>query len=29
VTATALGPWPGEDPVEATRIVRGEFGSPH
>jgi hypothetical protein len=29
VTATALGPWPGEDPVEATRIVRGEFGTPH
>lgn len=29
VTATALGPWPGEDPVEATRIVRGELGSPH
>jgi hypothetical protein len=29
VTATAWGPWPGEDPVEATRIVRGELGSPH
>ncbi len=29
VTATALGPWPGEDPVEALRIVRGELGSPH
>ncbi|XAS66214.1 hypothetical protein V3C33_11950 [Micrococcaceae bacterium Sec5.7] len=29
VTATALGPWPGEDPVEATRIIRGEFGGPH
>lgn len=29
VTATALGPWPGEDPVEATKIVRGEFGTPH
>jgi hypothetical protein len=29
VTATALGPWPGEDPVEAARIVRGELGSPH
>lgn len=29
VTATALGPWPGEDPLEATRIVRGELGSPH
>lgn len=29
VTATALGPWPGEDPVEAARIIRGELGSPH
>ncbi len=29
VTATALGPWPGEDPVESIRIVRGELGSPH
>ncbi|MEZ2389016.1 hypothetical protein AB6813_05600 [bacterium RCC_150] len=29
VTATALGPWPGTDPVEATRIIRGELGSPH
>ena len=29
VTATALGPWPGEDPLEAARIVRGELGSPH
>jgi hypothetical protein len=29
VTATALGPWPGEDPVEAARMVRGELGSPH
>lgn len=28
-TATALGPWPGLDPVEATRIIRGELGSPH
>ncbi|MFC9332463.1 hypothetical protein [Arthrobacter sp. NPDC057009] len=28
-TATALGPWPGQDPVEATRIIRGELGSPH
>ncbi len=28
-TATALGPWPGEDPVEALRIIRGELGSPH
>ncbi|BAS09856.1 hypothetical protein AHiyo4_32780 [Arthrobacter sp. Hiyo4] len=24
-----LGPWPGEDPVEAARIIRGELGSPH
>ncbi|MCU1517729.1 MAG: hypothetical protein JWQ75_2450 [Pseudarthrobacter sp.] len=29
VTATALGPWPGEDPAEAARIIRGELGSPH
>jgi hypothetical protein len=29
VTATAPGPWPGEDPVEAARIIRGELGSPH
>jgi len=29
VTATALGPWPGEDPLEATRTIRGELGSPH
>jgi Cobalamin-independent synthase, Catalytic domain len=29
VTATALGPWPGDDPLEATRIVRGELGRPH
>ena len=29
VTATGLGPWPGEDPLEATRIIRGELGSPH
>lgn len=29
VTATALGPWPGVDPLEASRIVRGELGSPH
>jgi hypothetical protein len=29
VTATASGPWPGEDPVEAARIIRGELGSPH
>lgn len=29
VTATAAGPWPGTDPVEAARIIRGELGSPH
>jgi len=29
VTATALGPWPGADPLEAARIIRGELGSPH
>lgn len=29
VTATGLGPWPGDDPLEATRIIRGELGSPH
>ncbi|MFJ7750550.1 hypothetical protein ACIQXM_11415 [Arthrobacter sp. NPDC097144] len=29
VTATALGQWPGTDPVEATRIIRGELGEPH
>ncbi len=29
MTATALGPWPGQDPVEATRIIRGELGTPH
>jgi hypothetical protein len=29
VTATALGPWPGNDPLEANRIIRGELGSPH
>lgn len=29
VTATALGPWPGTDPAEAARIIRGELGSPH
>lgn len=28
-TATALGPWPGEDPLEAARIIRGELGRPH
>ncbi|MCB5283184.1 hypothetical protein QK292_08080 [Arthrobacter sp. AL08] len=29
VTATALGAWPGEDPVESARIIRGELGGPH
>lgn len=29
VTATALGDWPGTDPVEATKAIRGELGSPH
>ncbi|WP_457967787.1 hypothetical protein M1E17_15805 [Arthrobacter sp. D1-29] len=29
VTATGLGSWPGEDPLEAARIIRGELGSPH
>ncbi|OOP60080.1 hypothetical protein BMF89_17715 [Arthrobacter sp. SRS-W-1-2016] len=29
VTATALGPWPGTDPAEAARVIRGELGSPH
>lgn len=29
VTATGLGPWPGTDPLEAARIIRGELGSPH
>lgn len=28
-SATALGPWPGTDPTEATRIIRGELGDPH
>ena len=29
VTATASGSWPGEDPVEAARVIRGELGDPH
>lgn len=29
VTATAFGEWPGADPVESTRVVRGELGDPH
>ncbi len=28
-SATALGPWPGADPAEALRIIRGELGDPH
>lgn len=28
-SATALGPWPGSDPAEGTRIIRGELGDPH
>ncbi|MGR0159483.1 hypothetical protein [Paenarthrobacter nitroguajacolicus] len=28
-SASALGPWPGTDPAEATRIIRGELGDPH
>ncbi|MGO4247030.1 hypothetical protein AB4Y87_07415 [Paenarthrobacter sp. RAF54_2] len=29
VSATALGPWPGIDPAESLRIIRGELGDPH
>lgn len=29
VTATALGDWPGTDPLEATKAIRGELGTPH
>ncbi|MDJ0356459.1 hypothetical protein [Paenarthrobacter sp. PH39-S1] len=29
VTATALGSWPGTDPVEAALITLGELGDPH
>lgn len=29
VTATALGSWPGNDPVESSRVIRGELGAPH
>lgn len=28
-SATALGPWPGSDPSEAIRTIRGELGEPH
>ncbi len=28
-SATAMGPWPGSDPAEANRIIRGgELGDP-
>lgn len=29
VTVTGLGDWPGKDPMEAMRIIRGELGSPN
>ncbi|WP_312179507.1 hypothetical protein [Arthrobacter sp.] len=29
VTATGHGSWPGSDPVEAAKIIRGELGDPH
>ncbi|MEO8221993.1 MAG: hypothetical protein ABI563_14550 [Specibacter sp.] len=29
LTATALGPWPGTDPVEAAKVSLGLFTSPH
>ena len=29
VTATALGDWPGPQPLEAAKAIRGELGSPH
>jgi methionine synthase II (cobalamin-independent) len=29
VTATALGSWPGTEPAEAARIIRGELGDPN
>lgn len=29
VRATGLGTWPGTDPVEANRIIRGELGAPN
>ena len=29
VTATGLGEWPGTDPVEAAKAIRGELGTPH
>ena len=29
VTATAQGTWPGTDPLEAAKTIRGELGEPH
>lgn len=29
VSATGLGDWPGTDPLEAAKAIRGELGSPH
>ncbi|MCC3276818.1 hypothetical protein LJ753_13170 [Arthrobacter sp. zg-Y20] len=29
VTASAAGGWPGTDPVESSRVIRGELGDPH
>ncbi len=29
VTATAPGTWPGTDPLEAAKTIRGELGEPH
>lgn len=29
VTATAPGTWPGTDPLEAAKTIRGELGDPH
>ncbi|MDF2498734.1 MAG: hypothetical protein K0Q86_2366, partial [Arthrobacter koreensis] len=29
VSATAQGTWPGTDPLEAAKIIRGELGEPH
>lgn len=29
VTVTALGDWPGQDPLEAHRVIRGELGAPN
>lgn len=27
--ASGTGPWPGMDPLEAVRVIRGELGAPH